>query len=418
MATVSGATRLISRILLPLATLALPVVLLVSALRTFNELDQQQAVFLRNRAAAVAGRLETLQGPVNEDFLFDILSETEPALVDLELLARGQPAAESPSLLPLWEGAELFRTERLRANGTEVFRAYVPFHSEDGLRLARIDLDTRAAEFLVTHARHNVVAASVGGLVLVLLSLYAVWASRRTARLEVRQLELEHLAQLGEMSAVLAHEIRNPLGTIKGFAQLIGEKSGEGVGGPLDTILSEVSRLENLVSDLLLYGRPPAPSLRPARWAETLAPIEAHANHMTGQHGIRFVADTPAIEWDTDPRLLQHALLNLLRNAVEAIGDREGGEIRLEIRRGDSGGLTITVADNGPGIPADVRARLFKPFFTTKPFGTGLGLSIARSFALALGGELVLADAEPTGVVATLRFPKAAVREVIMEGKA
>jgi len=418
MTKMSGATRLLSRVLLPLATLALPLVLLLSSLRTFNELDLQKTVFLRNRAAAVAGRLETLPGSAGEATLFELLAEGEPALVDLGLLARGQPDAETPSLVPLWEGQELFRTELVRANNMELFRAYVPFHSDDGLRIARIDLDAQAAEFLVTHARHNVVAASLGGLVLVALSLYAVWASRRAARLEVRQLELEHLAQMGEMSAVLAHEIRNPLGTIKGFAQLIGEQSGEGVRGSLDPILSEVERLENLVNDLLLYGRPPAPSLRRASWDETLATLQAHASHLVRDRDVRFAAEKPALEWETDPRLLQHALLNLLRNAVEAIGDRSGGEVRVEVRRLDASGVTITVVDNGPGIPADVRSKLFKPFFTTKTFGTGLGLSIARSFARALGGELVLSEAEPSGVAASLRFPNAWPRDFKIEENA
>ncbi len=414
----SGGTRLISRALLPLATLALPVVLLVSSLRTLNELDQQKSVFLRNRAAAAAGRLETFAGSANRATLFEALSEAEPALVDLQLFTRGQPSAEEPSLTPLWEGQELFRTELVRGREADLYRVYVPFHAEDGLRIARIDLDAQAAEFLVTHARHNVAAASLGGLVLVALSLYAVWASRRTARLEVRQLELEHLAQLGEMSAVLAHEIRNPLGTIKGFAQLIGEQQGQSVRGSLDPILSEVERLENLVSDLLLYGRPPAPSLRPAKWEEILATLEAHAGHLARERGIRFTAERPAIEWRTDPRLLQHALLNLLRNAAEAVGGRAGGEVRVEVRRTGPGGVTITVADNGPGIPATVREKLFKPFFTTKPSGTGLGLAIARSFARALGGELALSDAEPTGVAASLRFPDASARQVTMEEEA
>ncbi len=402
----SSAKRAVSRILLTLAALALPLVLLLSSLRTFSELDRQKTVFLRNRAAAVAGRLEALNSSSEAGPLFDLLSEDEPALVDLELLARGQPAAEPPFLIPLWEGQELFRTETIEANGVRLFRTYVPFHSNGGLRIARIDLDEQAADFLVTHARHNVAIASLSALALVALALYAAWAARRAARLEMRQMELEHLAHLGEMSAVLAHEIRNPLGTIKGFTQLIGEQAAEGISGPVDLILSEVRRLESLVGDLLLYGRPPAPSIRPAKWEETLAPLRAHAADLVRDHDIRFVADSPEIEWDTDPRLLQHALLNLLRNAVEALGDRPGGEVRVELRRPGSGGVAIAVIDNGPGIPEEVRAKLFKPFFTTKPFGTGLGLSIARRFAESLGGARSLTKVEPAGPEAILRFPK------------
>lgn len=411
MNNMSRTRRAIWRILMILATVALPLVLLLSSLRTFRDLDRQQAVFLRNRAAAVAGRLETLPAPADEASLFELLSEGEPALVDLELLTRGQPAAERPFLMPLWEGQELFRTETLDAGGTQLFRAWVPFHSNDQMRIARIDLDARAAEFLVSHARHNVALATLSGLVLVALALYAVWATRRAARLEVRQMELEHLAHLGEMSAVLAHEIRNPLGTIKGFAQLIGEQAGEGARDSLNLILDEVRRLERLVGDLLLYGRPPAPVPRLVRWEEILAPVQAHAGQLVSGREIRFTADTPAIQWETDPALLQQALLNLLRNAVEALGERPEGDVRLEVRRPASGGVTLAVIDNGPGIPKEVRARLFRGFFTTKTFGSGLGLSIARRLAQSLDGDLALEDAAGGGTEATLLFPKASPRE-------
>ncbi len=366
----------------------------------------------------MAGRLETLPAPADEASLFELLSEAEPALIDLELLARGQPAAEQPFLMPLWEGRELFRTETLSANGMKLFRAWVPFHSGDQLRIARIDLDAQAAEFLVSHARHNVAAATLSGLVLVALALYAVWATRRAARLEVRQMELEHLAHLGEMSAVLAHEIRNPLGTIKGFAQLIGEQAGEGARDSLNLILGEVRRLEHLVGDLLLYGRPPVPAPRLVRWEEILAPLQAHAGQLVSGRGIRFAADNPAIEWETDPALLQQALLNLLRNAAEALGAGPEGEIRLEVRRPASGGVTIAVIDNGAGVPKEVRARPFRPFFTTKTFGSGLGLSIARRLAESLGGDLALEDAAGGGTEAMLLFPKASPREIGSEKEA
>jgi two-component system, NtrC family, sensor histidine kinase HydH len=401
----------ISRVLLPLAIVAMPLILLWSSLRTFNELENQRTAYLRNRSAAVAGRLEALPPSVPDGSIFELMSQDEPALVDLELLERGQPDAEQPFLTPLWEGQELFRTETLDDGRMRLYRAYVPFHSSAGLRIARIDLDASAADFLVTHARHNVIAASVGGLALVLLSLYAVWATRRAARLELRQLELQHLAHVGEMAAVLAHEIRNPLGTIKGFAQLAGEQTGEGVRELLEPILSETERLENLVNGLLLYGRPPVPAPRLAKWEETLAPLEVHASQLMRNGSVRFLADHPRLQWETDPHLLHQALLNLVRNAFEAVGDRPGGEVRLEVRRPDSGGVALAVVDNGPGIPEQVRPNLFKPFFTTKPFGTGLGLSTTRALARSLDGEFTLSDSTPAGTEAVLSFPNARPRE-------
>jgi signal transduction histidine kinase len=410
MTTAAQTSRLASRLLLPVVIVALPLVLLLSALRTFRELDQQREVYLRNRVAMLAGRLENLPEPETESGALEQLSEDEPSLMALALIERGK-AGDEPLLEPIWDGQELFRTGFAQEGGQPVYRAYVPVHSGAGLRIARIDLDGRAADFLVVHARHNVVLASLSGVVLVALSLYGLWAARRAARLELQQMELEHLAHMGKMAAVLAHEIRNPLGTIKGFAQLAGERSDAATRPLLEPILSETGRLEKLVNDLLHYGRPPAPSVRAARWEETLAPLRAHAREIIGSRNIRFVPDNPGLAWETDPQLLQAALLNLIRNAVDAIGDAAGGEVRLEVRRDGPKGVTLSVIDNGPGLSEEARSRLFEPFFTTKATGTGLGLAITRRLVQSLGGELVLKPAQPRGTAAVLRFPAVLVRE-------
>ena len=411
MGSVSIRTRILSRLLLPVVIVALPLVLLLSAVRTFEELDEQKAVYLRNRVAMIAGRLENLPASETAGVAFEQLSQDEPSLIGLGLIERGRTGDE-PRLQPIWDGQELFRTGFIREGGEAVFRAYVPFHSNAGLRIARIDLDGRAADFLVVHARHNIIVASVGAVVLVVLSLYGIWATRRAALLEMQRLELEHLAHIGKMAAVLAHEIRNPLGTIKGFAQLAGEKTDASVRPLLEPILNETGRLESLVNDLLLYGRPPAPSMRKAKWEETLGPLRAHAQQIIGARDIRFVPDDPGLEWETDPHLLQEALLNLIRNAVDAIGDASGGEVRLEIRSHGPKGLTLSVIDNGPGLSDAARSRLFEPFFTTKASGTGLGLAITRRLVQSLGGELSINPGRPEGTEAILRFPGLLAREV------
>jgi two-component system, NtrC family, sensor histidine kinase HydH len=403
MGSVTRRARIFSRLLVPVVIVALPLVLLLSSVRTFQALEEQKAVYLRNHVAILAGRLENLPATGAGGAVFDQLSADEPSLIGLELIERGKPG-DDPRLQPIWDGQELFSTGFVREGGEPVYRAYVPFHSGTGLRIARMDLDGRAADFLVVHARHNIVVASLGAVVLVALSLYGLWATRRAARFELQRMELEHLAHMGKMAAVLAHEIRNPLGTIKGFAQLAGEKTDASVRPLLEPILSETGRLENLVSDLLLYGRPPVPSMRTARWEETLGPLRAHAREIIGARDIRFVPDNPSLEWETDPHLLLGALLNLVRNAADAIGEAAGGEIRLEVSRQGSRGLALSVIDNGPGISETARSRLFEPFFTTKAFGTGLGLAITRRLAQSLGGELVLNPARPHGTEATLLF--------------
>ena len=384
---------------LPAGMAVLAVVLLSSSVRSVRELDEMKGVFLRNKAAALAGRLENLDAAEPGEDLYEMLAGEEPALADLRIYRRGGGGGGSSIADSIFEGRELFHTQL--TNG--VFRAHVPFHAGGRMFVARIDLDGNAADFLLVHSRHHLIIAAVSGAVLVLLSFYFAWLSRRAALLERRRLALEHLAQLGKMSAVLAHEIRNPLGTIKGFAQLAGEKADAGVRALLEPALEETRRLEKLVSDLLLYGRPRPPELREVEWRPLAGRIEAHALQSIGGRPVRFSVTQEDFPLLTDPDLLEQALLNLVRNSIEAIPADQHGLIELRARRSDAG-VVIEVNDDGPGIPESVSARLFEPFQTTKPFGTGLGLAITRKITESLGGRLEVAANQPHGVRITLRF--------------
>jgi two-component system sensor histidine kinase HydH len=397
--------------LLVLAVVALSAILLATSSFTFSELNRMKQVYLRDQAATFAALLETMPPEQIAHGVPASLFEEEEDLVAIRLFDRDDQNPENDLLLPLWNGRELFRTTELTQGAGKLFRAYIPFHSQGRMRIARIDLDAASADFLIVHARHNVLLASMCGIVLVMLSLTLVLGVRRTARLEHRQLELEQLARLGEMSASLAHEIRNPLGTIKGFAQLASEKASSEVAGFLKPVLDEVGRLEKLVNDLLLYGKPPAPSKDLTDWESLARELEAHARQAIGSRPIRFVWNRAAWFFAVDPDLLKEALLNLIRNAIEALQDSTDGEVRLTAVPSAKGGLTILVEDNGRGIPGSVSDKLFRPFFTTKASGTGLGLSITRKLAIALGGSLELQNLHPHGVQAVLMFPETKVTE-------
>lgn len=372
------------------SAVSLPVFLVYSSLRTLRSLEEQKEVYLRSRAATIAGRLETLPDNLSDQAIAEVMSEQEPGLVALQLIQQGGRGDEA-SLETIWRGSELFRIEQ--ANG--VFRAHVPFHFAGSLRIARIDLAAAAADFLVEHAWHNVIFSALGSAVLMGVALYAAWIDRRSSR-------LEQLAGIGKLASVLAHEIRNPLGTIKGFAQLLGEQAADAARPYVETILAETQRLEHLVRDLLLYGRPPQPAMRIVQWDAIAGALRRHAEQMIGARPIRFTMDTPGFAWRTDPDLLGQALLNLVRNAVEAIGD--SGEVRV-LAEATNGGVRIAVADDGPGIPPHLWKSVREPFFTTKAQGTGLGLAIAGQVARALGGRLDLRNREPRGVEAVLWFP-------------
>jgi two-component system sensor histidine kinase HydH len=229
--------------------MVLPAILVYSSVRTFRELDQMTSVFLRNRGAAIAARLETLRTTGPEEL--QAFVENEPGLLEVHVIS--QPG--DPALADLWNGRQLFRTDEVSESGTRIFRSWIPFHGDGHLRIAQIDLDAASADFLLVHARHNVVIATVSSGVIVLLAAYALWSIRRAAAEEKRNLELAHLAHLGKMSAVLAHEIRTPLATIKGFSQLALEQSVGGIRSMLEPVIDETQRLERLVSDRIVAHR-------------------------------------------------------------------------------------------------------------------------------------------------------------------
>lgn len=391
-------------LLLYAAAFAMPAVLLFSSVRIFRELDAQREVYLRERVARIAGLLEsaTSQNEPIQDAVASI-AETEPYLANLKITSR--PAeGENPGLDAVWSGRELFHTEFVEAGGTRMYRAYVPFHSNGSMNVAQIDMAASASDFLVTHARHNVIISLATGVALILLSLYSIWAARRTAALERKQLELQHLARLGTMSAVLAHEIRNPLGTIKGFTQLALEQGGTALTALLTPVLEQTRRLEALVSDLLVYGRPPSPAPRPTRWPDIAAQIEADARRIAGDRSIRFQVSKPDIALETDPDLIEHILVNLVRNAMDAVDSAPDGEVRISAEA-SGGEIEISVRDNGPGIPESDLAKVHEPFYTTKAFGTGLGLPISARLAKALHGSFDIRAASPRGTVASVRLP-------------
>lgn len=377
----------------------LPGLLVLHSVWATRELREMRSIFLRDRAAAIAGRLEAALIDSPEGARLDALLEGEPSLLDVRLFRPGDAGFDLGPAASIRSGRELFHTEW----SGDVFRAWVPVHGAQELRIVQIDLSSAAPDFILVHARHTVAITSVSGCLLVLVSAFAIWSMNRAALMERRQMETERLAQLGTLSAVLAHEIRNPLGAIKGFAQLARESAGEQGAKPLDAIVRESKRLEVLVNSLLLYGRPRKPVIRRMAWTAFGAELEAHAREMAGARRIR-VSIEGAAEFDTDPDLLEQALLNLMRNAVEAIPDCAEGLIRVRADSSSGGRVAITVEDNGPGLPDEVRGRLFAPFVTTKASGTGLGLAISKKLVEALGGQLRFFPVHPHGTKAELAF--------------
>jgi two-component system, NtrC family, sensor histidine kinase HydH len=207
----------------------------------------------------------------------------------------------------------------------------------------------------------------------------------------------DRLSAIGQLSASLAHEIRNPLASIDGATNLIESEQTppEMRTASLAIIRKEVQRLNRLLTNLLDFARPRKPEFQAVRPERLIDGIIALAGHSAEQKGITLRKDVPATApaFECDPEQMKQVILNLTINAVQAM--MGPGEIVLAARRHDSS-VAISVRDQGTGISDEDLDNIFNPFYTTKETGTGLGLSVVYQIVNQHGGA-VMAERNPEG---------------------
>lgn len=224
--------------------------------------------------------------------------------------------------------------------------------------------------------------------------------SRQISIIEEQLRSAERLSSVGEMSAVLAHEIRNPLASIRGTAEIM-----RGVFKPDDKYyeflsmqIKETDRLDNVVKDFLRFARPVVIRPEPCNIREELQAIVALVSQETGTPNTTVELSVKTVpEIRADGQKLRQAFLNLILNARQAAGTE--GHVKVTAFRDQTDthdNIVIHVDDDGPGVSPDVRDKLFEPFFTTKPDGTGLGLPTTRKIVEGHGGSLEI-DTSPGG---------------------
>jgi len=244
------------------------------------------------------------------------------------------------------------------------------------------------------------VRGETGGVVLFLRDLGEV----KSLQAEIQR--SERLAALGRMVAGMAHEIRNPLNSIRGFSQHLQSRFADDSSErrSVDTIVREVDRLNRVITELLDFSRPKEPDLSETDLNEIVRSTTILIEGEVASQGVTAVEDLKpqGVHIMGDADSLKQLLLNLLLNAIQAMSD--GGVLTVSTSTSAERGI-LTVSDTGPGIEEADLDRIFEPFYTTRETGTGLGLSIVHRIVQDHGGEVRVETSRGQGTTFVIRFP-------------
>jgi len=219
-------------------------------------------------------------------------------------------------------------------------------------------------------------------------------------------LQSEQQAAMGFLTAGLAHEIRNPLGAIRGGAELLGDATEEQRARVAELLVRETERLDGVLTRFLRFARHEAGPLERADLADLAEEVVQLVSSEATQRGVEIshLRGSATRKVELDAGGVRQVLLNLVVNAMQAQPD--GGHVRLVTGVDDADGAQfVRVEDAGPGVPAERRAEVFHPYVSFRPDGTGLGLAISRRVLAENGGTLTLSDAELGGACFELRLP-------------
>jgi PAS domain S-box-containing protein len=216
----------------------------------------------------------------------------------------------------------------------------------------------------------------------------------------------DRLAALGELTAGVAHEVRNPLGIIRASVQLMedAECSKERVSGAAQVIKQEIDRLDRVIKALLDFGRPAAPTMRPVAVAQVLGDVALFSHTFAKRARVEVVEhyerDVPDVM--ADPEQLKQVFVNLISNAVQAMQD--GGTLAIDTGH-ENGFVFVRFTDTGAGIPPDVLGKVFDPFVSMRDDGTGLGLTIVHRIVDDHDGHMEVASEQGVGTAFTVWLP-------------
>lgn len=326
-------------------------------------------------------------------------------------LPRGYLVEDSSYIWQAWQGQSVASPLHVFA-GNRFKSAYAPIANRLGRTVGILVLEANADFFsIITRFKNSLILGALASLaLLVILAIFFFGAIRLFLMTEKSLRRSERLALLGQMSAAVAHEIRNPLGIIKGTGELLREKY-EDKAHPdelFQFIPDEIRRLNRLVSDFLVFAREPKLDKKPGHIAKSIQAaadalkselMQARVSfHLENEHSIP--------EFSFDPDALHQVLLNLLLNAIQAM-EPEGGQITLSCASRvikNKKRVLIAIADTGHGFDPESQA-IFEPFYTTRTRGSGLGLAICKQLIEAHGGWIEADSKKGRGSVFRIILP-------------
>jgi signal transduction histidine kinase len=212
------------------------------------------------------------------------------------------------------------------------------------------------------------------------------------------------LAKLGEMAAVIAHEVKNPLAGIRGAIQVFGGRMmQEGINAQILTeIVTRIDALDQMMKDLLLFARPPKPKRTPIELVPLVKTTVSLLSEDPALRGVEIEVSGAAPPVSADPDMLRVVFQNLLINGAHAM--QGNGRMRVAVEPVDTM-CQIAFVDGGPGIPPDIREKIFTPFFTTKSRGSGLGLPTVKRLIEAHDGQIAVECPPSGGTTIVIRLP-------------
>lgn len=373
---------------------------------------------LGERLESVRRQLRAL---VNDDptMLYGmLLSSDGEILVHSEVKHERHRAGYEGDPSPLFASAREFPEGRL-AYKEFVYEVRTPLGmGSESRRMLVLGLSRRRIDRHIAKVRREVrlkMLLSGGiGLVVLLVPGAGLWlVLRRYRQLAEKSQEMALMAQLGAMANGLVHEVRNPLNAIRFNLKILEEDADhfpeeirEGYGQVIARAVGEIGRLDDLLTEYLSYVRPGPREPKPQDLNGVVESVLGFVEYECGRHRIRIQRNLSdkLPEILVDERQLKQALLNVVVNARQALCP-EGGTITATSHQHD-GTVVLEIADDGPGIPEEQRAKIFEPFYTNREGGTGLGLAIARRLVEDYGGTIDCSGNAGPGATFVMTFPR------------